>query len=134
MFQFMKYANSSLASCAIDLVSFYTLLNLLGLHSLSGRWNAIFISTVSARILSSAFNFFFNKTLVFKLKGDDVRKTALKYYLLCGTSMALSGSFVALCSYMFVAETAPIVTAIKIIVDSGLFLMNYHVQRKWVFK
>ena len=134
IFQFVKYAQSSLISCAIDLLCFYTLLNLLSSHSLSGSWNVIFISTVSARVLSSVFNFFFNKNFVFKYSGTSVFKKAVKYYLLCGTSMLLSGNITAVLSYLFNANAAALITLIKIIVDIGLFVMNYFVQRKWVFK
>jgi len=134
MLQFVKYSQSSLASCAIDLLSFYALLNLLGGYALSGRWNVIFLSTVIARLLSSAFNFFFNRNLVFRHQGKDIKTAAFKYYVLCCVSIALSGCFVSLCAYAFTADTAPLVTFIKIIVDSGLFIMNYYVQRKWVFK
>jgi len=134
MFQFIKYIQSSLISCAIDLLCFYTLLNLLGSHSVSGSWNVIFISTVTARVLSSVFNYFFNKNFVFKYSGNGVFKTVLKYYILCGLSVVLSGNLTAALSYLFGVNIAVIITLIKIIVDVGLFIMNYLVQRKWVFK
>jgi len=134
IFQFVKFAQSSLISCAIDLLCFYIFLNLISGHSLSGTWNVIFISTVAARILSSVFNFFFNKNLVFKYSGKSVLKAALKYYLLCGVSMILSGNLTAVLSLLFHANAAVFVTLIKIVVDIGLFVMNYYIQRKWVFK
>jgi len=134
IFQFVKYAQSSLISCAIDLICFYTFLKLLGSHSLSGSWNVIFLSTAAARIISSAFNFFFNKNYVFKYSGNSVFNTALKYYILCAVSMILSGNLTAVLSYVIHANAAVFITLIKIIVDIGLFIMNYHVQRKWVFK
>ena len=134
MLQFVKYAQSSLISWAIDLLCFYTLLNLLGGHSLSGAWNVIFLSTAAARVLSSAFNFFFNKNFVFKYSGKNIFKTVLKYYILCGVSMVLSGNITAVLSYAFHANAAALITLFKIAVDTGLFFMNYYVQRKWVFK
>ena len=132
--QLVKYAQGSLASSFIDLASFYAFLNLLSWHPLSGNWNVIFLSTVLARVLSSVFNFFFNKNIVFRHKGKGTVKAALRYYALCGASMALSGSIVALSSYILLAGTARFVTLVKVVVDSVLFFMNYHVQRKWVFK
>ena len=134
MFQFIKYIQSSLISCAVDLLCFYTLLNLLGRHSLSGSWNVIFISTVIARVISSALNFLINRNYVFKHSGKNVFKTVLKYYILCGVSMILSGNLTAAFSYVFNVNAAVLITLIKIVVDIGLFIMNYLVQRKWVFK
>jgi len=134
IFQFVKYAQSSLISCAIDLICFYSFLKLLGSHSLSGSWNVIFLSTAAARIISSAFNFFFNKNYVFKYSGNSVFNTAFKYYILCAVSMILSGNLTAVLSHLTHANAAVLITLIKIIVDIGLFIMNYYVQRKWVFK
>jgi putative flippase GtrA len=134
MLQFVKYAQISLVSCAIDLLSFYAFLFLLGWRPLPGSWNLIFISTVMARVLSSAFNFIFNKNFVFRFKGERVAGAALKYYALCFASMALSGCFVSLCAYLLLADTARSVTITKIAVDSALFFINYYIQRKWVFK
>jgi len=134
IFQFIKYAESSLISCAIDLLCFYSFLNLLGSHSLSGSWNVIFLSTAAARVLSSAFNFFFNKNFVFKYSGKSLFKTVLKYYILCGVSMVLSGNLTAVLSYLTGANAAIFITLIKITVDIGLFIMNYYIQKKWVFK
>ena len=134
IFQFIKYAQSSLISCAIDLSCFYILLNLLSMHSLSGGWNVILLSTIIARVLSSAFNFIFNKNFVFKYSGKSIYKAALKYYILCVVSMILSGNLTAVLSYAFNVTAAALVTLIKIVVDVGLFVMNYYIQRKWVFK
>ena len=123
-----------MASGFIDLLSFYAFLLLLGWHPLSMNWNVIFISTVMARVLSSAFNFVFNRNYVFGHKEKDVRVAAVKYYTLCGASMALSGLLVSVSSYALLVGSARIVTIIKVAVDSALFFMNYHIQRKWVFK
>jgi len=134
IFQFIKYAQGSLISCVIDLLFFYLFLNLLNRYSISGNWNVILISTVASRVLSSAFNFFFNKNFVFKYSGKSVFKAALKYYTLCCVSMILSGNLVAVISYIFSVNSAVLVTLIKMAVDVGLFIMNYIIQRKWVFK
>ena len=133
-FQFVKYAQSSLVSCFVDLICFYALVNFFSRHSLYGAWNVILYSTIIARVLSSALNFFFNKNFVFNYSGKNVYKALLKYYILCGVSMALSGNITAVLSYAFNANAAAIITLIKIIVDTGLFIMNYYIQRKWVFK
>jgi len=48
--------------------------------------------------------------------------------------MMLSGSLVAFCSNMLIINSATLITLIKIIVDSGLFIMNYFIQKRLVFK
>jgi len=134
MLQFIKYAQVSLVSFVIDLICFYVMLSFLGGYSLSGGWNVIFLSTVVARLISSAFNFIFNKDYVFKYSNKSIPKAALKYYTLCAVSMALSGNFVALFSYVFRVNLTAVVAMIKIVIDTMLFVMNYYIQRKWVFK
>jgi len=134
MFQFIKYAQSSLISCAVDLLCFYALLNLLSGQSFSGGWNIILLSTIIARVISSALNFIINKKFVFKYSGKSVVKAALKYYLLCAVSMILSGNMVAVLSYILSINNTIIVTVIKIAVDVVLFIMNYYIQKRWVFK
>jgi len=134
MFQFVKYAQSSLISCAVDLLAFFIFLNLLSRHLFFSSWNIIFFSTVMARLISSALNFLLNKNIVFKYSGKSVYKAVLKYYLLCVVSMLLSGNLTAVLSYAFNISAAAVVTLIKVVVDIGLFVMNYYVQRKWVFK
>ncbi|MCL2277135.1 MAG: bifunctional glycosyltransferase family 2/GtrA family protein [Treponema sp.] len=134
MFQFIKYAQSSLISCAVDLLCFYALLNLLSSHSISNSWNIILLSTIIARVISSALNFILNKKFVFRYSGKSVIKAIIKYYILCVFSMILSGNLVAVLSYLLNINNAVIVTIIKIAVDVGLFVMNYHIQKRWVFK
>jgi len=134
MFQFIKYAQSSLISCGVDLLCFYAFLNLLSGHSDSGNWNVILLSTIIARVISSALNFTINRKFVFRHSGKSVIKAVVKYYILCAFSMILSGNLVAVLSYLFNINNNIIVTFTKIVVDVGLFVMNYHIQKRWVFK
>jgi len=133
MLQFLKYSLGSLLSWAVDISCFYALLNLLNWNAFSESWNVIFLSTVIARVISSIINFIFNRNIVFGHKNNLI-KTALKYYLLCCVSMALSGAIVSFCSNVLNISNTALITLIKIIVDSGLFIMNFFVQKRLVFK
>ena len=133
-FQFAKYAAGSLLSSGIDLLGFYIILRFVSGSMTPDRWFAILVSTVLARAISSSFNFFFNKTIVFGNTGQSTIKAAAKYFGLCGISMLLSSQLVALLANLPPISTAAWITAVKIMADSVLFVMNYFVQKKWVYQ
>jgi glycosyltransferase involved in cell wall biosynthesis len=130
--QFAKYSLGSLISFGIDLLGFYLLLKLLGGHL--PEWAAIFLCTLTARAVSSVFNFFFNKNVVFKRKGINAHRAVLRYILLCCAVLVLSSQLVALISRLATVVLPLAVTLIKIAVDAVLFAANYFIQKKWVYK
>jgi dolichol-phosphate mannosyltransferase len=67
-----KYLFSSLAAFLTDIILFTALTKLFSA--------GVIISTVIARIISSAVNFFINKKVVFA-SNEPYTKTILKYYL-----------------------------------------------------
>ena len=132
--QILKYSLGSIISCGMDILGFYVLMRLF-LNSLNyGQWSAIFFSTVIARAVSATFNFIFNKNIVFKYKGEHIRKPVMKYCALCVFSLALSSQAVALISQIPAINTPLSVTGVKIFVDAGIFALNYAVQRKWIYR
>ena len=134
MFQFAKYAVGSLLSAGIDLLGFYLFLHLLSAGNAPDRWSAILLSTLLARTVSASCNFYFNKNIVFGYKGQDTRKAAAKYFALCGVNLLISGQLVALLSRAPFVRTALMVTAMKFLVDTALFVANYVIQKKWVYR
>lgn len=121
-----KYLFSSLAAFITDIVIFSVLTKL----GLAG----VLISTVIARAVSSLLNFFLNRKMVFHSK-ESLPKSLLKYYLLAIPVMLLSALGVkGLCLLTGIPEDSLIVTAIKVVVDIILFIINYHIQKKWIFK
>lgn len=121
-----KYLFSSLAAFITDIVIFSVLTKL----GLAG----VLISTVIARAVSSLLNFFLNRKMVFNSK-ESLPKSLLKYYLLAIPVMLLSALGVkGLCLLTGIPEDSLIVTAIKVVVDIILFIINYHIQKKWIFK
>ena len=70
-----------------------------------------------------------NKNFVFD--GEKrIYKTIVKYYSLAVFQMLLSAAMVTVIWNMFSGSE----TAIKIVVDTILFLASYQVQRRWVFR
>ncbi|MGN8646367.1 glycosyltransferase [Gracilibacillus sp. HCP3S3_G5_1] len=121
---FFKYAISSLSSFGIDILLF-ALLSVLLKEAFPNSF--IFYATIGARVLSSLFNYFVNKTFVFQNKS---KRTIYKYYTLSITQMLISSYGVYLI-YMMIGSGEVV---IKIFVDTILFLMSYYIQRVWVFK
>ena len=120
---FVKYAISSLASSLVDLIGF-TIAHLL---LPTGPWQ-ILQATVIARVISSLVNYWCNRQLVFGDKGSTT-STLPKYYVLCVLVMFCSAGLVSLFSFLPLPATI-----IKLIVDSVLYLFNYQIQRRYIFK
>ena len=122
----LKYIASSCASFITDIVVFSLL------HSLAGL--GILVSTVIARVVSSVLNFTLNKKLVFK-SDTPLFITLVKYYALALPTMLISAFGTGILSVLLqVPESSFIITLIKIVVDTLLFIVNFNVQKKWIFK
>lgn len=123
---FIKYSLSSFSSAIIDIGIFALISGSIIGVSLGSR---IWIATICARVISSLYNYFINRFLVFAGK-NKVQKSFLKYYLLCIIQMSLSASLILLfCSLSGFSDVG-----IKIVVDAILFIVSFQVQRVFVFK
>lgn len=119
----IKYVLSSVSSFAIDNLIYYLLYSSLG--SVPAQ--------ITARVISSFFNFNMNKFFVFQSK-EKYGKSLLKYYGLCIPQAAISTVLVKLATDRL-SVTAPLLaTGIKILIDTVLFCLSYVIQNKWVFK
>jgi len=88
----------------------------------------VLAATSIARVISIVVNYILNQNFVFRRKMPG-SKTLLRYLLLCILIILLSATGVyALHRGFGINEKIG-----KIIVDSSLFLLSYHVQRQWVF-
>ncbi|MBO4904677.1 MAG: bifunctional glycosyltransferase family 2/GtrA family protein [Lachnospiraceae bacterium] len=123
---FFRYALSSLSSFVVDYGVFCGLFYVLARSAVSSS-QAIWISTVIARIISSLFNYTVNKKIVFKSKRGA--ETFFMYYGLCIVQMACSAALVNLVDMLHVIP----VQIAKIIVDTLLFLISYRIQKRFVF-
>lgn len=125
---FLKYIFVSGTSFVLDLVLFTIFVSLL--KGIMGDY-AIFAGTVSARILSSFYNYLMNRNAVFKAgeKGMD-KKTFIQYYILVVIQMLVSSTLVFI-GYRLLKIPE---TFVKIPVDIVLFMINYIIQKKWIFR
>ena len=123
------YILSSVASWAVD-TGLYALLRFL-----LGRVLGIYAEPVCnlvARALSSFFNFNLNNSVVFRNR-DSYGKAMLRYYCLAIPQAAASTGLLTLFVQLLRVESTAGSTAVKIIVDGGLFVASYFIQKHWVF-
>ena len=128
--QLIKYSLASLSSFALDTGLFYLFKRFV--FGPLGAW-ADLACTVAARVLSSFYNFNVNNRLVFGHRGE-YGKALGRYYLLAVPLMLASAGFVTLLDRSLGVTAPGLSTAIKIGVDTVLFLASYLIQKKWVFK
>jgi putative flippase GtrA len=121
---FGKYIISAISSFVIDVILFNIFLLLLNKYEVP---NSIIIATVIARVLSSLYNFKINAKMVFK---NMTNKSLIRYIILVIIQMLISAFGVN-----YLATIIPInVTVIKVCVDIIIFMVNFVVQREFVFK
>ena len=128
--QLIKYSLASLSSFALDTGLFYLFKRFVfgGL----GAWADI-ACTVAARAISSFYNFNVNNRLVFGHRGE-YGKALGRYYLLAVPMMLASAGLVTLLDRSLGVTAPGLSTAVKIVVDTVLFLASYIIQKKWVFR
>jgi putative flippase GtrA len=121
---FLRFGASSLCSALADL-SFFTLFTAL---LFGGGPSGILYSTVLARILSGVLNFTLNRQWVFKTG----RRRGVDF---AGYAALFLGQMLA--SWLLVTALSGLLTqltAAKALVDSGLFILSYFVQKDVIFR
>lgn len=119
---FIKYILASISSFIVDILIFTLILSFI-----KNITNAILISTIIARIISSLYNYLINSKLVFKKMN---KYSLVKYFTLVIIMMFVSGLVV---NYL-VELTTWNATLVKIIVDAIIFVINFIIQREFIFK
>ena len=122
---FIKYILSAGTSFFLDLFLF-SIFNYI--FSFFFEYESIIVSTICARILSSLYNFIINSKLVFR---KFSRTMIIKYYVLVFIQMCLSSILVYLINKFLIYTLAVI---IKFFVDIILFIVNYFIQKIYIFK
>ncbi len=120
----IKFVASSVVGSVVDISLFYLFTVVLPL----GTFASISIATVLARIISGAVNFILNRKMVFA-SSDKTLQQSLKYTALFFAIMAASAVGTATLSSLLQSSIIS-----KIIIDGGLFLFSYKMQKNWVFK
>jgi len=111
---------SSISSFIID-YGLYVLFNILGIK--------VIISNILARIVSSIYNYLFNRNIVFK-DNKDYYKTIFKYYSLAIFILLMNSILL----YIFVNVLCFNKYIMKIIIDTILFIVSYFIQNNKIFK
>ena len=125
-----KFLFGSLSASLIDLAMF-SVIGALLLNHMSDSVR-IFIATCGARIISSLYNYTFNRKAVFKSK-SGVRATMIRYYILCVCQLCVSYCLVYFVTRVLSLGMVATVVA-KAIIDVCLFIISFQIQRRWVFK
>lgn len=120
---FGKYIFSSVSSFFVDIILFNIALILLNKCDIK---NSIIIATIIARTVSSLYNFFINGKIVFK---NITKKALVKYIILVIVQMFISAFTVQYLSKIITVN----VVVIKVLVDFVIFMVNFVVQREFVF-
>lgn len=124
---FVKFILAALSSFVIDILLFSFLVCSLPDSMNCGIVTKIVAATIIARVVSSLYNYFVNSKVVFKKAN---KSSIVKYYILVLVQMLIS-AFAVSGLYDHLGGSA---TFIKIFVDIIIFLVNFYVQREWVFK
>ncbi len=122
------YILSSLSSFFLDAGLFYVLNRLF--DGVLGPY-AVPVSNLTARALSSFFNFNMNR-LVFR-SGGNYGKDMLRYYCLCIPQAFASTGLISLFVALFRTGASGWSTVIKVAVDGVLFVVSFFIQKYWVF-
>lgn len=123
---FFSFIFTSIGCTLLDLLIFTLLARLI--LPMDFRYR-ILVATAVARVISATVNFIVNKNVVFHKKGHIV-SSATKYFCLAVVQMFISAKSVEL----FVGLLGWHETIVKAIVDTILFIVNYFIQKKFIFK
>ncbi len=126
--QFMRYAFASLSSALLDLLLFHVFCRLFQGHFESVIYASV--ATVSARIISATYNFLLNYYYSFHSR-EDIKRAAVKYTALALISGFSSASLVA---YALLLVKTSKELFVKIPIDAFLFLLNYYIERRIIYK
>ncbi len=129
---FIRFMGASLICVVIDQVLAAVFSNyLLPALGVQKHGTLIWGSGFLARIISATANFTLNKSLVFKIKGTpgSTAMAALRYGIVCTFIICLSNLGVqGLTSIGMIRWLA------KVICDTLLYFLSYHLQSHWVFR
>ena len=115
-----KFCGSSILSGILDFFLLFLF------QALSG---SLFVGVVSARVISSLFNYTVNRLLVFQAKNVSGIQSAPKYFGLVAAIMLLNYALLSFLSGIGI----PGIPA-KLVTELVLFVMSYTVQRLFVFR
>ena len=129
---FFRYTAVSICSAIID-NGIYALLDSL-LHSPLFGFALTAACTAGARVVSSLFNFFMNKKVVFQTNASTGR-AMLRYYALAIPQLAAQALLTQGVYWLLhIPDNATVLrTLIYAVVMTVLYIVSYMIQQRWVF-
>ncbi|MBO5130271.1 MAG: bifunctional glycosyltransferase family 2/GtrA family protein [Oscillospiraceae bacterium] len=129
---FFRYTAVSVLSAIID-NGLFAILDLLLHNSVTGM-TLTTVCTAGARVVSSLFNFFMNKKVVFKTNAST-GKAMMRYYLLAIPQLAAQALLTqGVYSLLNIPDTATgLRTLIYAVVMTVLYIVSFMIQQRWVF-
>ena len=130
---FFRYTLSSILSLLVD-TGLFSLLSWL-LNGILGGFLLDAATTGTARVVSSVFNFFLNKKMVFR-SGTSTKKALIRYYCLA-IPILLSQLGLTHGAYLLLNigdDQTALRTVIYVAVRALLYLISFTVQQRWVFR
>ncbi|KNY29204.1 bifunctional glycosyltransferase family 2/GtrA family protein [Pseudobacteroides cellulosolvens] len=117
----IRFCSSSLTSAFLDFILLFVFQGLTG---------NLFWSVVTARVISSVFNYLVNRFFVFRAKNVSNMQSASKYFGLVAVIMFLNYSLIALLiNVLYVSDVLA-----KLLTEITLFILSYSVQKLFIFK
>ena len=125
----LKFIASSTVAAVLDHLLFFLIKLFFGKYFVP---YSVLIPMIIARAFSSVTNFALNKKAVFKNDGS-ILWTLVKYYVLAIPMLLISCIGIDWVASALSVTNAALVTLIKIVIESILFLLSFRLQREWVF-
>ncbi len=130
----LRYVLSSAAAFVVDTALYYVFNHFLfGMVLNMGNTPASDAALISARAISSFFNFNVNNFIVFRHGKEGYGSALAKYYCLCLPQLLASELLLHGATVLFGVEDDFAQTVAKVVVDGVLFVISYFIQHKWVF-
>ncbi|MBQ9789824.1 MAG: bifunctional glycosyltransferase family 2/GtrA family protein [Lentisphaeria bacterium] len=139
--QFLAFCLSSLSAAILDIGIFFVLFHYLFKEDLHCQIPGdrvinlrVFYCCFIARVISSVWNFYLNRRLVFKSHGKGhiaLGKEVVKYYLLAVVVFAVSWIFTDIMDDIVHEK---FLTVVKAIIDTVIFVIIYYIQKLFIFK
>ena len=126
----LLYLLGSVLSWVVDVGGFYVL-NLL-LRGVLGTAVGP-VCNVLARVVSSFFNYNYNYLVVFD-RGQPYGKAMFRYYCLAVPVLLVSTFSLTMITRLLNISSPNGATAVKVVVDGLLYVVNFFIQKYWVFR
>lgn len=124
---FFRNAISAISSAIIDITLFMLFIEVFSTE------NYIVVATILARLISGIYNFTLNKFWTFEKKElNNASSELVKYLALFFIQMLVSGQATKIIESLFRGEISIVI--IKIAVDLVIFIINFIIQKNWIFK